>query len=110
MKDYFITNDKKVVIKELKKIFKKYIISDVKIETNGYRIEWVNQKEFYKNSVEAQNDMDKYLAFLITKLDTEEHREEILTDKQEEDQEKEKIFDSLWYTNKPIESKKKQSK
>ena len=94
-KDYFITNSKKIAIKKLKDLFSKVIIQDVRIDWKGYRIEWLNQKEFYKNSVEAQNDLDKYLDFLLNKFETPENQKDIKTDEQLEVEQKANIFDDL---------------
>jgi hypothetical protein len=55
----------------------------------------LNQKEFYKNSVEAQNDLDKYLDFLLNKFETPENQKDIKTDEQLEVEQKAKIFDDL---------------
>ena len=94
-KDYFITNDKKKAISELKKLFKKVIIKNVSIEQSWYRIEWISAKDFYRDSLESQREMDKYLKFLLSLLDVESNRDEIKTDAQEAINNKENIFVNL---------------
>jgi len=85
-KTYFITNDKKKAKSELKKIFNKYIISDVKIEPKWYKIERISQKDFYKHSLESQKEMDKYLKHLLNRLETPENQVEIVAESEENDE------------------------
>jgi len=94
-KTYFITTSKREAKAELKKIFNKYIISDVARIEKWYRIEWISQKDFYKNSLESQREMTKYLTHLENMLEPESKKKVIKTDKEENDEYSEKQESSL---------------
>lgn len=95
MKNYFITNSKSKAQKKLKDLFNTKIISAVELEPKGYRIEWIEPKEFYKDAVEQQGSMDKYLEYLLQQLEPVSERKETKTDKQIEEEEKAKIYEEL---------------
>lgn len=94
-KNYFITNSKTIAKRKLKELFKTVIISDIFIEDKWYRITWLTPKEFYKNCLEDQTGMPKYLDNLLNMLEIPENQKEIKTDKQLEDEHKAKIYDDL---------------
>ena len=94
-KDYFITNSKVIAKRKLKELFKTVIIDNVEIEQGWYRITWINPKTFYANCLESQTWMPKYLDSLLNMLEVPENQKEIKTDKQIDEEHKEKIYDDL---------------
>lgn len=84
MKNNFkIFNSKEEAQRELVKLIKVAIIEDVRITDDWkFYIGWVNEKQHYANSLEAQASMEKYEAYLLSLLEPEETKVEIKSDVQ----------------------------
>ena len=84
MKENFkIFDSKEEAQKNLSKLLKKVIIADVRIMENWkFYIGWVNEKQHYINTLEAQASMEKYEAHLLNLLEPEETKVEIKSDVQ----------------------------
>lgn len=96
--NYFITNDKEIAQKKLISLFGEVIISDIIQVKRGYKITRISPKELYKSSVESQSEMDNYLKYLLSKLETQEVSDKIqedLSEKLSEEKHKEEIQEDL---------------
>lgn len=85
--EFYTTESKQRAITKLKKLFDKFIISNVyKTEDWIYTIERLSKDMFYISSVEAQKEMPKYLEYMIDKINWEEKPDIEYSDKEEEKQ------------------------
>lgn len=78
--------------KQLSILIKKVIIADVHITDDWkFYIGWVNEKQHYENSLEAQAWITKYEQYLLNMLESEEDKEEIKSDAQIEQEKRNQI-------------------
>lgn len=80
----FVTKNKKTAVRKLKELFSKKIIFNVYTVWDEYIIETISAKDMYKNMVEDQSSMPKYLDHLLTKLELDEQEAksiEVIKDK-----------------------------
>lgn len=99
--NFKVFNSRKQADKQLDILFTKAVISDVHITDDGkYYISWITMKEHYKNTIEAQVDIDKYLEYLHTQFEPVDTRKNIKSDVELE---KEEVNQIEPYNEKEVE-------